>query len=471
MRKLSSLAVALITTTALVACSGGGVQEAAQSGADGAQGQATEEITNDEGDVLLTGAAAQAYAKANRTKEDVAGSAIGMSLQEFDELKEKKQEKGQNEDAEESKEREDSQAFIPPGAERATTESGDNAGDSNAPAADGRNVIGSDDRTTVSDTYQYPYSAIAYMVVHARCGCTWSGTGFMVRPTILLTAAHCVVCDKHHKTADDIRFYFGYQPNGDYAYEYCDRFEYHYGTDFPGGYTDKNMKWDYAVVKLMHDVGNETGYFGVSVKSDSSFNKKTYTSAGYCDGILKYCSGLTTVRNNNLIDTTADTERGNSGGPIFKNDMASAINIAEDNDRTKNYGCRITNEVFDLIDEMDGVKRPSGSQDSKMVVKPNDTGKDGYILPQSSSHLYTRSELSSLDVWELCLARNEIPARHGYIFETPSILNYFKTKSWYRGTLTGDEFRKIEGILNATEEANVETILVMEREQDSPYAP
>ncbi len=477
MRKLAALVVALVAALAIAACSAGGVQDATQQEKGGTQGQAAEEVTDSEGKPLLTGAAAQVYAEAAQTKKDVAGPAIGVSLQELDELEAKADGEGKADEGEakadgsEGKELEDSEAHIPSGVERSTADSTDDATDPSGSSNDERNIIGSDDRVTVYDTYQYPYSAIAYMVVHARCGCTWAATGFMVRPKVLLTAAHCVVCADHHKTADEIDFFFGYQPNGDYAYMYSDRFEYYYGTDFPGGYTRENEKWDYAVVKLMQDVGNETGYFGVSVKSDSGFNNKTYTVAGYRDGFLKYCNGLTTVQNDYLIDTKADAVSGNSGCPIFRDDMASAIFVGSSRDGSENYGCRITNEVFDLIDEMDGVKRPTGKQDSTMVVDPDDTGRDGYILPYSSSHLYTRSELAGLDVWELCLARNEIPARHGYIFETPNILSYFRTKSWYRETLTKDEFRKTEGILNPTEEANVETILAMEREQDSPYAP
>ena len=69
------------------------------------------------------------------------------------------------------------------------------------------------------------------------------------------------------------------------------------------------------------------------------------------------------------------------------------------------------------------------------------------------------------------LARNEIPARHGYIFTVDDLNTYFGSKSWYEPTLTSKEFKKIEGILNLTEEQNVQTILDLEKSMDSPYAP
>ena len=38
-----------------------------------------------------------------------------------------------------------------------------------------KTIFGSDDRVNVKAS-SYPYSAIAYMVVKAQCGCSWSGT-------------------------------------------------------------------------------------------------------------------------------------------------------------------------------------------------------------------------------------------------------------------------------------------------------
>lgn len=115
---------------------------------------------------------------------------------------------------------------------------------------------------------------------------------------------------------------------------------------------------------------------------------------------------------------------------------------------------------------------PSPSQTSgAVVVKPMDTGSDGYILPNSDTHAYTTEELSGLSARDLYLARNEIPARHGYIFTADDLNTYFKSKSWYEPTLTGKEFKKIEGILNSTEEQNVQTILDLEKSMGSEYAP
>lgn len=56
-----------------------------------------------------------------------------------------------------------------------------------------------------------------------------------------------------------------------------------------------------------------------------------------------------------------------------------------------------------------------------------------YLLPDSSTRRITEEDLRDLSWRELCLARNEIFARHGRTFETPEIAAYFNGKDWYDG--------------------------------------
>ncbi|MBQ7371716.1 MAG: trypsin-like peptidase domain-containing protein, partial [Blautia sp.] len=220
---------------------------------------------------------------------------------------------------------------------------------------DYKTIVGTDDRIIISDPSRYPYSAIAYMDVHARCGCTWTGTGFMVGPSGMLTASHCLVCTQHGQTADIIDYYFGLQPNGSYYYKYSNEFTYWYGTNFSVGdgtygYTDQNMEWDYGYIKLQERVGDTTGWFGLSAKDDFTLDGSYYEVAGYRDWQLKSDINLLTVSNSNLVTHLADTQPGNSGGPIFDFDnYAVAINVAENNTLSYNVGRRITSS---LINEM-----------------------------------------------------------------------------------------------------------------------
>ncbi len=63
-----------------------------------------------------------------------------------------------------------------------------------------------------------------------------------------------------------------------------------------------------------------------------------------------------------------------------------------------------------------------------------------YVLPQSSERLLTAQDLQYLTAYDLYLARNEIFARHGYIFENQDLRDYFGGKAWYVPRYTADQF-------------------------------
>lgn len=79
-----------------------------------------------------------------------------------------------------------------------------------------------------------------------------------------------------------------------------------------------------------------------------------------------------------------------------------------------------------------------------------------YLLPDSSSRLLTEADISSLSHQELCLARNEIFARHGRKFVNPNIAAYFALQPWYNGTIEPEMFT--ENNLTEIEKANVRLI-------------
>lgn len=88
-----------------------------------------------------------------------------------------------------------------------------------------------------------------------------------------------------------------------------------------------------------------------------------------------------------------------------------------------------------------------------------------YIIPDSDTKLLTDSDIEGLSARELNYAKNEIYARHGRIFDSAELREYFESKSWYDGQYTADEFDEMSGsILNATEKANAEFLSDAENE-------
>lgn len=84
-----------------------------------------------------------------------------------------------------------------------------------------------------------------------------------------------------------------------------------------------------------------------------------------------------------------------------------------------------------------------------------------YILPGSDSREYSRQELEVLSNEELRVARNELYARHGRIFQDEQLRRWFSSKSWYHGTIASTQFDE-ERVFNHFEKYNRDLILLVE---------
>ncbi|GEM_PF-1428065 len=111
---------------------------------------------------------------------------------------------------------------------------------------------------------------------------------------------------------------------------------------------------------------------------------------------------------------------------------------------------------------------PSESEQVPQTSAANGSGSissEEYILPESNSRYYTKAEISTLSEAELRLARNEIYARHGRIFQAEDLHTYFSAKSWYVPLYQPEEFtQKGDGIFNEYERSNQK--LIVEAEND-----
>jgi hypothetical protein len=74
-------------------------------------------------------------------------------------------------------------------------------------------------------------------------------------------------------------------------------------------------------------------------------------------------------------------------------------------------------------------------------------------FPQGSQRLLSSSDLSGLSKYDLRIMRNEIFARHGYIFTTAEMKNYFSKQSWYT-----PRYGNVTSMLTNIEQKNIELI-------------
>ena len=77
----------------------------------------------------------------------------------------------------------------------------------------------------------------------------------------------------------------------------------------------------------------------------------------------------------------------------------------------------------------------------------------GLLRKDASNYRFTENDLSPLTAKELTYLRNSVYAKHGYVFNSQELNNYFKRISWYHPDTSVNE-----AVLNSVERANVEFI-------------
>lgn len=103
---------------------------------------------------------------------------------------------------------------------------------------------------------------------------------------------------------------------------------------------------------------------------------------------------------------------------------------------------------------------PQQPTDAQQGVEGQQTADAGeYIFPNSDSAYLTRDQVAALTPEQLRLARNEIYARHGRIFQDETLAAYFGSKSWYQPLYDGATFDALgDSVLNQYEIANRDLI-------------
>lgn len=97
-------------------------------------------------------------------------------------------------------------------------------------------------------------------------------------------------------------------------------------------------------------------------------------------------------------------------------------------------------------------------EDPPQTAPPETQGRvivnsQDYILPESNSRYLTEADVRNLNKSQLRLARNEIYARRGRMFDSADLQEYFNSKSWYHGFIKPSDFS--DNMLNAYEKKNI----------------
>lgn len=90
-----------------------------------------------------------------------------------------------------------------------------------------------------------------------------------------------------------------------------------------------------------------------------------------------------------------------------------------------------------------------------------DWSRAEFVLEESDSRLISEAELEGLGPLECKIARNEIYARYGRIFQDEFLQNYFESCTWYEGRIAAEDFQ--QDMLNETEKENANMISAYEQ--------
>ena len=90
----------------------------------------------------------------------------------------------------------------------------------------------------------------------------------------------------------------------------------------------------------------------------------------------------------------------------------------------------------------------------------------GVLKKDASVYRFTENDLRPLTAKELTYLRNSIYAKHGYVFDSEELNNYFKQISWYHPNV-----KVTDAVLNGVEKANVEFIKNYQERNGKTYTP
>lgn len=118
-------------------------------------------------------------------------------------------------------------------------------------------------------------------------------------------------------------------------------------------------------------------------------------------------------------------------------------------------------EIEQTDDTSENILDETDSNDD--MISNNDIDEDidissEYILATSDTSLLSNEDLMHYTEEELRIARNEIYARHGLIFQSEDLSTHFSNTSWYNGTVSSTS----EINLSSTEKQNIEIIQAFE---------
>jgi V8-like Glu-specific endopeptidase len=214
-----------------------------------------------------------------------------------------------------------------------------------------RAVIGPDQRVKIANTHQYPWRAIASLLITAQDGTRYIGTAWFVSPRLLLTAGHNVYMHDEGGWAKSIQVIPGRNgANRPYGAVTISTYR-----STVGWTRDKKSGYDYGALLLpaASPLGATVGWFGYEARGDADLRGMTVNVAGYPGDkggstMWWMADAIGNVRPLS-INYALDTYGGQSGAPAFMylpDRGRIGVGVHTYGAPTGNSATRITNAVL-----------------------------------------------------------------------------------------------------------------------------
>lgn len=217
-------------------------------------------------------------------------------------------------------------------------------------------VHGPDDRVQIINTSVYPWRVNASLLIIARDGSQWIGTGWFIGPHTLMTAGHVVYIKNSGIPARD-----GWVRSID-VMPGRNGSSLPYGTvrssnfrSVSGWTNNGDENFDYGAIIIPTNLGNTTGWFGFGVYSDANLVNAVGNIAGYPgdkpSGTCWYDAHRIASVNARKVYYDIDTFGGQSGSAVYRlvDGGRFAVAIHAYGGATTNSGTRIIKAVYDNI--------------------------------------------------------------------------------------------------------------------------
>lgn len=225
------------------------------------------------------------------------------------------------------------------------------------------------------------------------------------------------------------------------------------------GYTRETLRY------IRNEILARRGYAFEMAKFYNYFNAKPWYEAGGYGTTKKLTKvewdNITTVK---AVERAMDKAKTENKTGISIDDIIAYQNSLGGYGNQVSYGNNRGGGSGQTVVEKDkatGNKTNPKDASTPATPAPNYIYNTQYIIPDSNTRALTEGELWAYTREALRYIRNELLARHGYIFGDNKFGRYFKPKDWYK------EGGFENAILTSTEWSNINLVKKVERQMDA----